>query len=173
MNSKRQYLRLPLLAAIVLLSLTATLHAQSNKKVKWRVLDSSLSGDPGGIVMLKVEATIDEGWHMYTTAPYATSQSPQSTEVTVGEKNAFTLGGKIRESKSMHKFDSGFEITVHYWEKRATITIPVRISRNARPGKVTGWVNFYYAVCDERSCLPASETKLTFDVRIRGGAGRR
>lgn len=165
MNNVRRLL--VALTALMLIT-CASLQAQSDTKVKWKVMTPTLTGAPGATVELKVQATIASGWHMYTTRTYPDSlPGPQPTEITVGEAKLITKAGKVKGPKAIFKYDEGFEMKIEYWEGAATLTIPVKIAKKAAVGKAQGWVNFYYMTCDESTCLPASETKLTFDLDIQ------
>ncbi len=129
MNNVRRLL--VALTALMLIT-CASLQAQSDTKVKWKVMTPTLTGAPGATVELKVQATIASGWHMYTTRTYPDSiPGPQPTEITVGEAKLISKGGKVKGPKAIFKYDEGFEMKIEYWEGAATLTIPVKIAKKA------------------------------------------
>lgn len=165
--------RTPALALLVLLITAASsLQAQParNPNVSWKVLTPVISGKPGQVVELKVQAVIKSGWKMYSTKTYPDTLSwgaPQHTEITVGDSLLLTTAGEVKGTKPSVSYDTGFEIDTEYWKGSPTIIIPVRIARDTRKGQtVQGWVNFFFQTCDEHVCMPGVEEKLTFEVKV-------
>lgn len=157
----------------LLVSAAGALHAQVNPNVKWKVLTPKLTGKPGEIVELKLQPVIAAGSWLYTTKRYPDSvlASPQPTEITVGESSLLTRAGRIRGTKPKVKYDEGFEIETEYWKGSPTIIVPVKISGTAATGTVEkGWVNIYFQTCDDSSCQPPTEKKMTFEVVIGDAA---
>ncbi len=136
--------------------------------VRWKVLTPTLSGKPGQVVDLKIQAAIDAGWHLYTTMKYpdTAEAAPSPTEISVGEKNLLSLAGRLKGTKPHMKFDEGFELNTEYWEGTATIVVPVKISSKAALGTAQAWVNFYFQTCNDGKCLPPRDERLTFTVEV-------
>src|SRR5690349_4094956 len=134
------------LSLILLLASAATMLAQEdpeNPNVAWKLLTPTVSGAPGRTVDVKVQVAIATKSHMYTAKTYpADVMGPQSTEVTVGEK-PLSLSGKLKGPSPKKKFDEQFEIETEFWEGTVTLTVPVKIAKDAKEGAVQGWVNFY------------------------------
>jgi thiol:disulfide interchange protein DsbD len=157
------------LLALLLLASQTILTAQENPNVTWKLLTPSISGAPGQTVDLKVQAIVAAGSHMYSTKKYpADALGPQPTEITVGEKELLTIGGRVKGPKPIVKKDENFDgLETEYWEGTVTLTVPVKIAKKAKPGKAKGWVNCYFMSCDDRSCMPGTEKKFAFDVEVK------
>lgn len=156
---------------LLLLAAAGALRAQENPNVAWKLLTPTLTGKPGDVVEVKVEAKIASGWKMYSTKGYPDSllAAPQATEITVGESSLLTRSGSIKGTRPERHYDEGFETETEYWKGTATLTIPVKISKKATTGQeAKGWVNFYFQTCDASVCLPPVDKKLTFTVQVMG-----
>ncbi len=158
---------------LLLLAAAGALRAQENPNVAWKLLTPTVTGKPGDVVEVKVEAKIASGWKMYSTKGYPDTllSAPQPTEITVGEPSLITRSGSIKGSKPQRHYDEGFEIETEYWKGTITLTIPVKISSKAVLGQEgKGWVNFYFQTCDSSTCLPGMDKKLAFTVQIGDSA---
>jgi thiol:disulfide interchange protein DsbD len=151
------------LLLMVLLSSLSVATAQ-NTRVTWKILTPSVTGAPGEVVKVKIQAKIAPHNHMYTAKTYA--DGPSSTEVSAGEASLLSLAGKLLGPKPISLLDPAFETVTEYWEGTVTLTVPVRINAKATPGSAEGWVNFNFQTCDESSCMPPSDKKLTFAVNV-------
>lgn len=158
------------LSALLLFAASSLYAQRANPNVTWQLLNPSVSGAPGEVVQVKVQAKIAAGSHMYTTRKYPDDAlGPQATVVTVGEKSVVSMSGGIKGSKAIKKMDEAFEMETEYWEGTATLTVPVKIAKSAQPGQAEGWVNFYFQTCNETQCQPPSDQKLTFKIDVKEG----
>ena len=71
----------------------------------------------------------------------------------------------------MLKYDPGFSfeedtVKTEAWTGTVTLTVPMRIAKNATPGEHKGWVEFYFMTCDATKCLPPTEEKFEFAVTV-------
>ncbi|MDB5036284.1 MAG: Redoxin domain protein [Chlorobi bacterium] len=155
------------LAALLLL-FSASLHAQENKNVTWTVLTPKVSGMPGKTVDVKIQATIASGWHMYTMKTYPDSvMGPQSLELAVGDQSVFSLGGRLKAPRPIVHHDENFDVSTEFWKGTVVLTVPVKIAKNAKLGTTAnGWADFKFQTCSDKSCIPLSDKKLTFQVEI-------
>ena len=144
---------------------TASLLAQgTNPHARWKLVTPVVKGIPGAVVDVKVEVKLVPKSHIYSL----TTGGASPTEVTVGGKEIATLAGRIKANRPPHRsYDINFEDTTEYWEKGVTFTVPVKISKKAKPGSTArAWVNFYYMTCDDARCIPPLDEKFTFDVTV-------
>lgn len=158
-----------LLALLVTAGLAPTVMAQgTNTNVVWKLLTPEVSGAPGSTVQVKIQASLKNGHHLYTTKTYVEGENgaPQSTEVTVGDKALFTLDGRLRGPKPVRHMDPSFEIETEYWEGTVVLTVPVKIAKGAKPGTEQGWVNLYFMTCNDATCIPPTDQKFTFKVTV-------
>jgi hypothetical protein len=152
---------------ILLLTLAApSVQAQINPNISWKLLTPTLTGKPGSTVYVRVQATIAPKSHLYTQLAYPSGvMGPLPLEVTVGDEH-LSSSGKIQGPTPNKHSDANFEVETEYWEGTITLTVPVKIARNAR-GHLDGWVNFYFMTCDDKSCQIPTDQKLRFTVKCR------
>ncbi|HVZ38207.1 MAG TPA: cytochrome c biogenesis protein CcdA [Candidatus Kapabacteria bacterium] len=164
----KTYVRSILAALAALALLAASAQAQRvNPNVTWKVLTPTVKGAPGKTVEVKIQATIAAGSHMYTTKTYPdTALAPLSTEVSAGEKSLVALAGGVKGPKPIRHHDEAFDLETEYWEGAPTLTIPLRISKKAQPGKQEAWVNFFFQTCNASTCIPGTNAKLTFTLEV-------
>ena len=166
--------RYPLLLAALLLMLGSLAHAQDeNPKVKWKMVTQKLAAKPGEVVKVKIEAALEPGNHLYSLKKYPGGDGPEPTSITVGDKGVVSLSGAITASKRpTAKEDPNFEIVTEYWEGKVTLTVPVKVAKSVKPGEVEGWVNVYFMTCDENSCMPPLDKKLTFAIDVTADSSK-
>lgn len=157
-------------AALLLLCIVAPTDAaaQDNRNVSWKLVTSDIKGKPGDKIEIQIKADIASGYHLYSTKTYPdTVMGPSPTEVTVGEKKVVSKAGRLKSSKPPKKvYDGNFEIETEYWMGSVTFTVPVQISKNAKPGDQKGWVSFYFMTCNDQACQPPTDAKLQFTITV-------
>ena len=141
-----------------------------NRHATWTQITKSVSGKPGDKVEVQVKVSLVPKSHLYTEKTYA-FLGPQPTEVTVGEKSILIKNGKLRSNQKVKPhYDENFSdidsVFTEYWEGTVTLTVPMKIAKNAKPGEYKGWVNFYYMTCDEMTCIPPVDQKFEFAVTV-------
>lgn len=122
----------------------------------------------GGTVELKIEATIDGIWHLYSATQPPGGPNPTRFSVISGEP--FQIHGTIRQTKPTILFDENFGIPTEFFSKRADFWIPLQAAAAAKPGQYDVRLQVIYQVCDDKVCLPP--TRVPIPVRLSiGGAG--
>jgi thiol:disulfide interchange protein len=166
----KRALRLPLTLAALLLAISSLALGQENTTVKWKLLTPSVTARPGETASIRVEASIDPGYHLYSlkTYPPDAESSPMPTEITVTGSPSMKLGSGIRTSKKPTKhLDPNFEIETEFWDKQVVFTVPVKIAKSAKAGeKLDGSVNFNFMTCNDERCIPSTDKAFTFSVEI-------
>lgn len=115
------------LCLFVILCLTALSGAQT--VVTWKSTTPAASRKPGTTVTVEVEATIQKGWHLYSTKPVENGPFP----TTFSAVDGLELAGAIEESKPTNAFDKNFKINVNFYEEKATFKVPVKIGSSGAP----------------------------------------
>jgi DsbC/DsbD-like thiol-disulfide interchange protein len=160
--------RLPLLAAATVL-LAGTAGAQD--PVKWTVKPVAATATAGGQASVKLVATIEDGWHIYSLTQGPGGPTP--TKVTLPEGQPFTLGGAIKSADEPDvKFDENFGINIETYERGAEFTIPITVDKATKAGPQKILVNARYMVCNASTCMPTKTAKLSADVSIKA-AGKK
>lgn len=152
-----QRILLPLLA--LTLGVT-TLHAQ---EVGWT---GSVEPLGGAEYELRFEAAIPSGFHMYDMGPY--EGGPNPTVITLSPEAGFELVGSVEQRTKPHRyFDQMFGMEIGTFSGKALFTQRVRLT--AAQAKVRAAIE--WMICDDKSCMPPSDTELTLVVGAAAAQG--
>ncbi|MBE8723346.1 protein-disulfide reductase DsbD family protein [Flavobacterium hungaricum] len=131
--------------------------AQMYNPVKWKTSVEKISDQE---YLLKVQAEIQSGWHLY--GQYIEEGGPSKTEFTFHNPNKnFDLIGKTTEEKGHEVVDKIFDMKIKYFEGKALFTQKIKFSA-APVSKITASVDFM--VCDDSNCLPPTTEELSFKI---------
>ena len=123
----------------------------------------------GEVVQLRINAAMDEEWHIYSI--YKTSDGPLPTEISVGGA-AVGAVAPVQEPEPLYTFDPGFDADTYYHSSDTQFMIPVRLKRNLEPGTYDIVAEVFYQVCNARLCYPPTTKSATVQVTIEPGAPR-
>lgn len=152
-----QRILLPLLA--LTLGVT-TLHAQ---EVGWT---GSVEPLGGAEYELRFEAAIPSGFHMYDMGPY--EGGPNPTVITLSPEAGVELVGSVEQRTKPHRyFDQMFGMEIGTFSGKALFTQRVRLT--AAQAKVRAAIE--WMICDDKSCMPPSDTELTLVVGAADAQG--
>lgn len=152
-----QRILLPLLA--LTLGVT-TLHAQ---EVGWT---GSVEPLGGAEYELRFEAAIPSGFHMYDMGPY--EGGPNPTVITLSPEAGVELVGSVKQRTKPHRyFDQMFGMEIGTFSGKALFTQRVRLT--AAQAKVRAAIE--WMICDDKSCMPPSDTELTLVVGAADAQG--
>lgn len=104
-------------------------------------------------------ATIDEGWHVYSTT--IEGDGPIPTSINFDENAALAETKTIEESGAETKegYDEMFDMEIKKFGKSATFSQVVKVNA---PTTLTGYLE--YMTCDNEKCLFPDPVEFTFDV---------
>lgn len=98
---------------------------------------------------LTLQASIDEGWHVYDLS--VTGDGPQPATVVLTTLDGLEPMGEVEDlSARVVRYDSTFMMDLSWWERRATLRQRFRVS--GADWRMEGYVR--YMCCDDESCLP-------------------
>ena len=100
-------------------------------------------------------ASIDAGWHVYSTE--LGNDGPISATFNAVKMEGAELVGKLQaRGKEIKQYDKLFDMDVRYFEKAVTFVQKIRFT------KPTYDIDCYveYGACNDRSCLPPSKANL-------------
>ncbi len=178
-STATHFLMRNLLAMAVLLLTVLNLHAQVLEPVKWS-FSSEMTGK--NTAMLKFNATIEDGWYLYSqnipdggpikTSFYFNDLSGfefVGSDVEITEEESWTGDGSMiyrvifDEPVPEEKEDPNFGMVLKLLKHGADFTREIRIL-TGEPLEITGHLEFM--CCDNEKCLPPSdiEFSFTFDV---------
>lgn len=133
-------------------ALPAAAQVRTSDLVEWRVrADRATSGVEARVVL---DATIAPGWRLYALG----SPVGIPLSVTVGELPGGVTAGALRQSAPREGYDEAFESAYPYFAESGRVVQVLRVGEGVGSGthEVSGTVR--YAVCDDRICLPPTET---------------
>ena len=144
--------RLVLLA--VMSVLCASLSAQIKEPVKWQH-SLKMTGDNEAVVTFS--ATIDNGWHLYSTN--LPDGGPLPTSIEWDLNGAELVGDIVPSVEPKVDVDMIFHIKLGWWEKAVSLSQKLKITS---PGYIIAG-NISYMACDGRSCLSPQKEPFSFE----------
>lgn len=142
--------------------LVCTLQAQIQEPVKFKSELKTLSDTEAEIVFT---ATIDAGWHVYSTD--LGEGGPTSATFNVDKKSGLELVGSLKPVGNEHEvFDQMFEMQVRYFENTAKFVQKVKFTGGAYA--IEGYL--MYGACNDSNCLPPSEVSFKYEGTAKAAA---
>ncbi len=157
---KAVFLRLMMLVAFI--GFTGRVLAQENP-VKWKISAKKISDCEYDILF---DATIDEGWHLYSIVKAKGEDTPNPTRIKFNKNPDYETVGALKESTPLKEFDKVFETDVLYFKHKATFTQRVKALSNK---KITVSGKYEFQTCTDAKCVFPPAKK--FNVEIEGGEG--
>ena len=137
------------------------MQAQIKDPVKFKTELTPLSDTEAEVVFT---ATIDKGWHVYSTD--LGDGGPISATFNVDNKSGVELVGKLKPvGKEVATFDKLFEMKVRYFENTAKFVQKVKFTGGAYA--IEGYLE--YGACDDESCLPPTQVPFKFSGVAKAG----
>ncbi|WP_319226573.1 cytochrome c biogenesis protein CcdA [Draconibacterium orientale] len=148
-----------ILFSVFLLTTALLASSQIVEPVKWNFSQNKISDNEFELVFT---ATIEEGWHMYSTdlpegGPIKTSFYFENVE------NAELVGEPTPNKEVVEEFDNSFQMNLRWFEEEVSFTQKVKVTGT---GTVAGYVEFMS--CDDETCTPPMEAEFSFE--LTGGA---
>lgn len=134
--------------------------AQVVKPIKWTVTLEKSTPELTVPDQVKLQASIDEGWHLYgTNLP---EDGPLPTSITFEKLEGVELVGKPESiKKPISKFDSSFDMELTFFEHEAIFLQKIKITD---PEKllINGAIEFM--ACDDERCIPPDDYQ--FELKL-------
>lgn len=132
-------------------------NAQMMDPVKWTFSSNTLDN---GNVELLFTAKIDAGWHLYSQ--FIPENGPVPTSFAINKTSDFELVGKVVEPKPHEEFDANFDMTLKYFDKKATFKQVIK-PLSAKPFTINGQLEFM--CCNDQMCLPPNMVEFSFNIK--------
>jgi len=143
-----------ILFSICLLFLAVVVQAQIQEPVKFKSELKTLAGGEAEIVFT---ATIDKGWHVYSTD--LGDGGPISATFNVEKISGATVVGKLLpKGKEIASYDKLFEMNVRYFEGTAQFVQKLKLTGGDY--QVQGFLEF--GACNDENCLPPTQVEFNF-----------
>ena len=108
-------------------------------------------------VEISFSATIDEGWHMYSTD--LGSGGPISATFNIDEISGAEIEGKLQtQGDEITTFDKLFEMQVRYFSNKAKFIQKLKLT--ASTYNIEGY--FEFGACNDENCLPPTQVPFHF-----------
>ncbi|MDR7370233.1 cytochrome c biogenesis protein CcdA [Flavobacterium aquidurense] len=141
----------------LLFLLSCSMFGQMYNPVKWTTSVEKISDKE---YVLKIEAVIQSGWHLY--GQYIEEGGPSATAFSFkNPKKNFDLVGKTTEGKGHEIADKIFNMKIKYFEDKAVFTQKIKFNSH-QSASIEAEVEFM--VCNDSNCLPPSSEELSFKI---------
>ena len=137
--------------------------AQKYDPVQWTLTADTSKAPPGATVPLKLTATIEPGWHLYSiTTPRG---GPNPTQAALAE-NPAVESAPLYQPKPERQRDPNFGIDTETFTGQEVLLIPARLKRDAPAGalELTGRVR--YQACTNERCLAPKRKEASFTLTV-------
>ena len=150
------------LFSVLLLLLAVMTQAQIQEPVKFKTELKNVSADEVEIVF---SATIDNGWHVYSTE--LGDGGPISATFNTEKLSGASLVGKLKPvGKEVSVYDQMFEMKVRYFEHIAQFVQKLKLTGGNY--QIEGFLE--YGACNDENCLPPTQVPFNFSGKAAGKA---
>lgn len=168
MLKNRNSIKAILIAALALVCFSINAYSATNQHFKLTAKPSVLSVKAGESFWIKLTVSFDKGWHSYANKKIVgpLGIGPEPTSFRFEPKSAIQIDGKTINPKFKKKYDEGFETNIELLEGVSNFEIPVKAKKDIdfSKEKITAVVTAQQ--CDETSCLPTTDFKVTVSKEI-------
>jgi thiol:disulfide interchange protein DsbD len=154
-----------LLAASAIL---APLHAQGTdakvEHVHWTLTSDAAKAPPGSAIPLRLTATIDPGWHIYSmTTPKGGGQRLALSMSSTPALGSFT----VYQPKPDRTLDPNFGVEVETFSGQAVFLTPVELGKQIATDDVNLTAELAkFQECNEGNCISRRNQKVTYTLAI-------
>ena len=149
--------------SICLLLIAVVAQAQIQEPVKFKSELKTLAAGEAEIVFT---ATIDKGWHVYSTD--LGDGGPISATFNVEKISGATVVGKLQpKGKEIASYDKLFEMNVRYFESTAQFVQKLKLAGGDY--KIEGFLEF--GACNDENCLPPTQVEFNFSGKAEAAKG--
>ena len=149
--------------SICLLLIAVVAQAQIQEPVKFK---SELKTLVAGEAEIVFTATIDKGWHVYSTD--LGEGGPISATFNVEKISGATVVGKLQpKGKEIASYDKLFEMNVRYFESTAQFVQKLKLTGGDY--KIEGFLE--YGACNDENCLPPTQVEFNFSGKAEAAKG--
>ncbi|MBQ6799866.1 MAG: thioredoxin family protein [Bacteroidaceae bacterium] len=136
--------------------------AQMQEPIKFQAELKKISDTEAELVF---NATIDAGWHLYSTD--LPEDGPVSATINFDKMEGAELVGKLTpQGKVIEHFDNMFEMTLRYFEGKGTFVQKVKFTGGNYALK--GYLQ--YGACNDENCLPPTDVEFSYTGEAKGTA---
>jgi thiol:disulfide interchange protein DsbD len=113
---------------------------------------------------VKLVATIQPGWHLYSLKPIA--EGPIPTRIWIAEGQPFSLASAVQAPEPTTAQDKTLGMEVEFYEGEIPFSLPMKVAAGAA-GAQTLTVSASYQSCNDKLCLPPKTVKVQVPVAVQ------
>jgi len=153
---------------LLFLSLAACAFAQTESfnHVQWKMTLDSPTAASGATVLAHLEATVDDGWHMYSLS---TPPGPIPTTIATVD-GAAIANVTFFEPPPIRKFDPNFQADTETYEGKQVFLARIELKKDVAPGDVTIAFKPRYQTCSGTQCIPPRTRDISAVLSVAAGA---
>jgi thiol:disulfide interchange protein/peroxiredoxin len=146
--------------AVSLLLALASIPAHAQPQYATWTLTAPPTAAPGGKLLLRADARIQPGWHLYAaSSPAGIPASFQISPAVLVE------GVRVLQIKPKRAFDPTYGSDIETFEGQAAFLLETQVAPNAPPGPTELSVQIRFQTCSDTQCVPRRWTgQATVDV---------
>ena len=147
-------MKLRLLTLVAMIATVIAASAQILNPVTWTTSVEMTSNTEG---VINYTASIEEGWHLYSTS--LPDGGPNPTSVTYDLLEGVELVGELTPSRpAPETIDMVFHLKLGWWTGDVTLTQAFRLTAPAY--NIEGYIS--YQGCNDESCIPPTKETFSF-----------
>ena len=143
-----------LLMAFLVLAAQAQLMDPVHFTSRW-----NMTGETAGEIVFS--ATIDDGWHVYST-DLGNDGPTSATFHVVKMEGAETVGTLMPRGHVIKQYDRMFDMELRFFEKKATFVQRVRVTKPKF--FIDGYLE--YGACNDEMCLPPTQVEFRYQGEV-------
>ena len=147
----------------VLLALCTAGSAQIYDPVQWKLEFERGVAAPGSTVLARLTATVQSGWHIYST----TTPEGIPLELQIAESDAIANWEAYQPEPEV-VYDPNFEANVEWYTSEAEFILELALAPEAA-GRQVIEAHVRYGACDDRQCLPPKRKSASAALNIIPG----
>jgi thiol:disulfide interchange protein DsbD len=150
----------------VMIAASCAAQAQRLDPIQWTLTSDVAKAPAGSSVPLRLKATFQEGWHLYSlTTPKG---GPIPTTASLAD-NPAVAGSRLYQPPPIRQLDKNFNLDTETFEKEVSLPLIVSLAKDAK-GAVERTANVRYQACNDRQCLPPRKKTASVTLNIDSAA---
>ena len=164
---RRAFLHIALLTVVFSAAVRICAQEPELNPIKWTIAaQTPPAAVNGNKLTIELRASIDRGWHLYSTEKVEGGPSP--TRITLRPGQGFEVAGEIDSPAPRSAFDPNFQVATEFYEGEVAFAVPIKATSSAAADKVRFQVR--YQTCTPTICLPPKLIDL--EAMLSGGETR-
>jgi thiol:disulfide interchange protein len=153
---------------LLFLSLAVCAFGQSESfnHVQWKMTLDTPTAAPGATVLAHLEASVDDGWHMYSLS---TPPGPIPTTIATVD-GAAIANVTFFEPPPIRKFDPNFQADTETYEGKQVFLARIELKKDVAPGDVIIAFRPRYQTCSGTQCIPPRIRDISAVLSVAAGA---